>query len=475
MTSATQPESRSPREVLALVRQEDLQAIDLRFLDFPGTHKHITIPAASLEEASFTDGIAFDASSLRGWQAVHESDLLLVPQPETAAVDPLMERTLALLCHIKDPITRQDYPRDPRNIARKADAYLRSTGLAEQVQVAAEVEFFVFDRVEFDLARHEAYYRVESGEGEWSRGSAGHGYALRRREGYLPLPPADSLQQLRTEIMLALQGLGVAVRSQRHETASGGQCGLDLAPASLLTAADNLLRVKYLTRNVAARHGKTATFMPKPLWDDNGSGLHLGLSMWGGGEPLFAGGGYGGLSEDAFFALGGLLSHAASLAAFCCPTTNSYKRLIAGFDAPINLTYSLRNRSAAVRVPPPATNPEEARFEFRLPDPSCNPYLALAAVVMAMLDGLENRLDPGPALEKDIYDLEPRVLDELTPAPQSLEESLAALKADHEFLLRGDVFTEDVIGTWLEDKRSREVDQLRQRPHPWEFAMYFDS
>ena len=468
-------EAKTPREVLALIRQEDLQAVDLRFLDFPGTHKHITIPAESLTEASFADGFTFDASSLRGWQAVHESDLLLVPQSETAAVDPMMDRTLAMLCHIKDPITRQDYPRDPRNIARKAESFMRGAGIADRAEVGSEIEFFVFDSVRFDLARNGAFYRVESEEGDWSSGEQGSGYAIRRREGYLPVPPTDSLQPLRTEVMLSLIESGVAVRSQRHETASGGQCGIDLAQAPLMQAADNVLRLKYIVRNVAARHGKTATFMPKPLWNDNGSGLHLGLSLWRDDEPLFAGRGYGGLSEDAFFALGGLLRHAAAVSAFCCPTTNSYKRLIAGFDAPINLTYSLRNRSAAVRVPPPPADPKDARFEFRLPDPSCNPYLAMAAILMAMVDGIESRIQPGPALEKDIYDLAPRQLEDLTPAPTSLEQSLAALRSDNDFLLRGDVFTEDVIETWIADKTTHEVQSLRERPHPWEFAMYFDA
>ena len=468
-------ESRSPREVLALLKSEDLDAVDLRFVDFPGTHKHITIPAESLAIETFEDGVPFDASSLRGWQAVHESDLLLIPQPQTATVDPLMPGTLAMLCHIKDPITRQDYPRDPRNIARKASAFMLASGIADEARVTTEAEFFVFDSVAFDLARHEGFYRIESREGDWHRRSTGGGYAVRRREGYLPLPPADTLQAVRTEIMLTLLQAGVAVKSQRHETATGGQCGIDLDGVPLINAADNILRLKYVARNVAARHDRTATFMPKPLHDDNGSGLHLGLALWQDGQPLFAGGGYGGLSDDARFALGGLLHHAAAVAAFCCPTTNSYRRLVPGFDAPINLTYSLRNRSAAVRVPPPAADPADARFEFRLPDPSCNPYLTLSAVLMAMLDGLENRIDPGPPLEKDIYDLEPMQLDELTAAPQSLGEALDALEADHAFLLNGDVFTQDVIDTWIRDKRTHEVDALRRHPHPWEFAQYFDA
>jgi len=470
----------TPKEVLALCRQKEIRAVDLRFMDFPGTHKHFTIPAKSLSEKTFEEGIAFDASSLYGWQAINESDMLVVPQAETAMVDPFMQSTLTMTCNIQDPITREDYAKDPRNVARKAEAYMASTGIADVAQFGVEAEFFVFDDVRFDQSAHEAYYHIDSAEGEWNRGrsaapgAANAGYRIRHKEGYFPIPPADTLQDLRTEIMLMLQECGVDVEGQHHEVATAGQCEIDMRYAPLLQSADNLLRYKYIVKNVAARHGKTATFMPKPIWNDNGSGLHLHFSLWSQDKTLFAGSGYGGLSQLAVHAMAGILHHAPALFAFCCPTTNSYKRLVPGFEAPINLTYSFRNRSAAIRIPAHSTDPASKRFELRCPDSSCNPYLAMAAVLMAALDGIQQRLDPGPPLDKDIYDLAPEELDEFPPVPPSLEAALDALEDDHDFLLRGDVFTEDVIDTWIWFKRSREVAALRERPHPWEFAMYYD-
>ncbi|MCA9055719.1 MAG: type I glutamate--ammonia ligase, partial [Planctomycetaceae bacterium] len=421
---------------------------------------------------------------------INESDLLVIPIAETAIVDPFLASTLAITCNIVDPITRADYSKDPRNIARKAETYLRSTGIADTACCGPEAEFFVFDAVRFDQGIHEGYYHVESNEGEWNRGrrggrrprpgqadpshAANSGYRIRRREGYFPMPPADTLQDLRTEIMLTLQACGVAVESQHHEVATGGQCEIDLRYGPLVQIADALLRSKYIIRNVAARQGRTATFMPKPLWNDNGSGLHLHFSLWKGEESLFAGSGYGGLSDTAMFALGGILRHAPALLAFCCPTTNSYKRFFPGFDAPINLTYSFRNRSAAVRIPVHNSSAAGKRFEFRCPDPSCNPYLAMSAMLMAAIDGVQNRIDPGPPLDKDIYDLTPEELGEFPKTPGSLEESLRALRADQEFLLRGDVFTEDVIDTWIWYKTTHECEAIRERPHPWEFALYYD-
>ncbi|MEZ6065251.1 MAG: type I glutamate--ammonia ligase [Planctomycetaceae bacterium] len=482
----------TPKEVLAACRRDEIRAVDLRFMDFPGLQKHFTIPVESLTEASFEEGFGFDASSMRGWQAINESDMLLIPVADTAMVDPFMKGTLALTCNIVDPITRADYDRDPRNIARKAEAYMRSTGVADVAQFGPEAEFFVFDRVRFDQTTNEGYYHVDSIEGEWNRGrgdgdgsrsrgggvevggsfSAGH--RVRRREGYFPMPPTDTLQDLRTEIMLTLQACGVPVEAQHHEVATGGQCEVDLSYGSLVMTADRVLRQKYIIKNIAARHGKTVTFMPKPLWNDNGSGLHLHFSLWKDNETLFAGSGYGGLSETAMFAMGGILKHAAALFAFCCPTTNSYKRFVPGFDAPVNLTYSFRNRSAAIRIPVHNSSPASKRFEFRCPDPSCNPYLAMSAILMAALDGVQNRIDPGPPLDKDIYDLAPEELDEFPAVPGSLEEALSALETDHAFLLKGDVFTEDVINTWIWFKRTQECAAVRERPHPWEFAMYYD-
>ncbi|MFV0443609.1 MAG: type I glutamate--ammonia ligase [Planctomycetaceae bacterium] len=473
----------TPKEVLALCRQSEIQAVDLRFMDFPGLQKHFTVPVRALTEASFEEGFGFDGSSLRGWQAINESDLQVVPVADTAMVDPFLKATLALTCNIVDPITRTDYPKDPRNIARKAEAYMRSTGIADRACFGPEAEFFIFDSVRFDQTANQGYYCVDSREGEWNRGrsipggaeDSNDGYRIRRREGYFPMPPADTLQNLRTDIMLTLQNCGVEVESQHHEVATGGQCEIDLRYGPLVSIADRLLRAKYIVKNVAARNGRTATFMPKPLWNDNGSGLHLHFSLWKGDDTLFAGSGYGGLSDLAMFALGGILKHAPALLAFCCPTTNSYKRFVAGFDAPINLTYSFRNRSAAVRIPVHNSSAEGKRFEFRCPDPSCNPYLAMSALLMAALDGVQNRIDPGPPLDKDIYDLTPEQLGEFPQTPASLEQSLAALEADQDFLLRGDVFTEDVINTWIWYKRTHECAAVRERPHPWEFALYYDA
>ncbi|MCL4107092.1 UNVERIFIED_CONTAM: hypothetical protein GTU68_039084 [Idotea baltica] len=462
---------------MALCREREIRAVDLRFMDFPGTQKHFTIPLKALTEQAFEDGFGFDASSMRGWQAINESDMLVVPQSDTAFVDPFMKSTLAMTCNIQDPITRQPYARDPRNVARKAENYLKSTGIADEAFFGPEAEFFVFDDVRFDQNEHESFYHVDSIEGQWNRGVAGGknaGYRIRRREGYFPMPPADTLQDLRTEIMLTLQDCGVEVEAQHHETATGGQCEIDMRYGRLMETADRLLRYKYIVKNVAAVHDKTATFMPKPLWNDNGSGLHMHLSLWKDGDPLFAGSGYGGLSDVAMHAMAGVLYHAPALMAFCCPTTNSYKRLISGFDAPVNLTYSFRNRSAAVRIPVISPSRDNKRIEFRCPDSSCNPYLAMSAVLMAMIDGVQQKLDPGKPLDKDLYDLAPEEMTDVPGTPRSLEDSLAALKADHEFLLRGDVFTEDVIDTWYWYKMQNEVDALRERPHPYEFAMYYD-
>ena len=467
----------TPKEVLALCRQKEIQVVNLRFMDFPGTQKQITIPVQALVEEAFEEGFGFDASSMYGWQTVNESDMVIVPQPETAFVDPFMSQSLTMTCNIQDPITRSDYARDPRNIAQKAESYMRSTGIAENAHFGPEPEFFIFDDVRFDSTINESYYHIESCEGEWTRGRSGQpnaGFKIRKQEGYFPIPPSDTLQEIRTEILLTLQECGVAVEAQHHEAATGGQCEIDIKHASLLETADNLLRLKYIVKNVASRHGKTATFMPKPLHGDYGSGLHLHFSLWKEGETLFAGDGYGGLSQTALHAMGGILKHAPALHAFCCPTTNSYKRLMSGYDAPINLTYSFRNRSAAIRIPVHNSSPSSKRFEFRCPDSSSNPYLALAAVLMAALDGIQNKIDPGSPLDKDIYDLEQEELEALPHTPASLDESLEALRQDHDFLLMGDVFTPDVIDTWIWYKKTKEIQPLREHPHPIEFAMYYD-
>ncbi len=413
---------------------------------------------------------------MRGWQAIHESDMLIVPESQTCFVDPFMKSTLAMLCNVKDPVTHQTYPRDPRNIARKAENYMLSTGIADKVLFGTECEFFVFDSVRFDQSENEAYYAVDSVEGQWNRGSGRvpGGNAIRYREGYLPMPPIDTLQDLRTEIMMILEDSGIRTEGQHHEVASGGQCEVDLKSDTLVRISDKLVRLKYIVRNVAHQHGKTATFMPKPLFNDNGSGLHMTLSMFRDNRALFAGSGYGGLSETAMFAIGGILQHAPALMAFCCPTTNSYKRLTPGFEAPVNLAYSYRNRSAAIRIPANSGDESLRRFEFRCPDSSCNPYLAMAAILMAMLDGIQNRTSPGRPQDKDLYDLAPEERQGLIGTPSSLEASLDALEKDHDFLLRGDVFTPDVIERWIRHKREDDVKAINLRPHPYEFCMYFD-
>jgi glutamine synthetase len=468
----------TPREVLALCREKDVKAVDLRFMDFPGLWQHFTIPVSKLDEDTFEDGLGFDGSSIRGWQAINESDMLVVPQPETAWIDPFTElTTLAMICNIQDPITREDYSRDPRNVARKAVNYLKSTGIADKVFIGPEAEFFVFDDIRFDQKAHQGFYYIDSIEGEWNRGrdeKPNLGYKLRYKEGYFPVPPADQLMNLRNEMMQTMIDCGLDVEAQHHEVATAGQSEIDLRFQELVHMADQLLMFKYIIKNVAKKHNKTVTFMPKPLFGDNGSGMHTHISLWKGSEPLFAGSGYAGLSEMAMHALGGILKHAPAILGFSNPTTNSYKRLVPGYEAPVNLAYSQRNRSAACRIPMYSPSPKAKRIEFRCPDPSCNPYLAFSALLMAVIDGIQNKINPGDPLDKDIYDLPPEELALVPKTPGSLDQALDALEQDHEFLLRGDVFTSDVIETWIKYKRVNEVDAMRLRPHPYEFCLYYD-
>lgn len=473
----------TPQDVLALCRERGVRAIDLRFMDFPGLWQHFTIPVEKLEEEVFEDGLGFDGSSIRGWQAINESDMLLVPQPETAFIDPFTEiATLCMICNIQDPITREDYTRDPRNVARKAVNYLKSTGIADTCFIGPEAEFFVFDDIRFDQAPQHSYFFIDSDEAQWNRGTdyraAGRGpnlgYKLRHKEGYFPVPPADQLMNLRNEMMMTMIDCGLDVEAQHHEVATAGQSEIDLRFNDLVTMADSMCLYKYIIKNVAAKHGKTVTFMPKPLYGDNGSGMHTHISLWKGGQPLFAGGGYAGLSDEAIYAIGGILAHAPAILAFTNPTTNSYKRLVPGYEAPVNLAYSQRNRSAACRIPMYSPSPKAKRIEFRCPDPSSNPYLAFSALMMAVIDGIQNKIHPGEPLDKDIYDLEPEELAKVPSTPGSLGEALAALSRDHEFLLRGDVFTQDVINTWISYKQKNEVEALALRPHPYEFCLYYD-
>lgn len=473
----------TPQEVLAMCRENDVKSVDFRFMDFPGIWQHFSIPVSKLDEDVFEDGLGFDGSSIRGWQAINESDMLLMPQPDTAIIDPFAQlKTLVMICNVQDPITREDYTRDPRNVARKAVNYLKSTGVADTCYIGPEAEFFIFDDVRFDQTPQAGFFYLDSVEAAWNRGTdykakgegPNLGYKLRHKEGYFPCPPADQMNDIRAEMMQVMIDCGLDVECQHHEVATAGQAEIDLKFDELVKMGDAQCLYKYIIKNVAYKHGKTVTFMPKPLFSDNGSGMHTHISFWKNGEPLFAGNGYAGLSDEAMYAIGGILKHAPALLAFTNPTTNSYKRLVPGYEAPVNLAYSQRNRSASCRIPMYSPSPKAKRIEFRCPDPSSNPYLAFSALMMAALDGVQNKIDPGEPLDKDIYDLSPEELAEVPKTPGSLEEALNALSQDHEFLLRGDVFTEDVISTWISYKMENEVKALALRPHPYEFCMYYD-
>ncbi|HVF48687.1 MAG TPA: type I glutamate--ammonia ligase [Pyrinomonadaceae bacterium] len=469
------------KTALKYAEDEEARFISVRFTDLIGAWHHLTFPIHELSEGSFEDGFGFDASSLRGWASIHESDMLLVPDPARMWMDPFSEEpTMCLIANAVDPITKEGYGLDPRSVAQRAESYLRFTGLADICNFGPEAEFFVFDNVQFQNGPNAAGYSVDADEAHWASGRAENesyganlGYRVRHKEGYVPVPPTDSLNDLRSEITVTLERCGITVECHHHEVAPM-QCEIDFRYSTLLGTADNLQLFKYIVRNVSYQFGKAATFMPKPLYGDNGSGMHCHQSLWKDEKPLFAGDGYAGLSDIARFYIGGLLKHAASVVAFAAPTTNSYKRLVPGFEAPVNLAYSARNRSAAIRIPMFSTNPKLKRLEFRPPDPSCNPYLAFSAMLLAGLDGIQNRIDPGEPLDKDIYDLSPEQLKNVPSLPGSLDEALNALEADHDFLLKGDVFTPQLIERWITYKREREIQPLRMRPHPLEFANYFD-
>ncbi len=469
----------SPKDVIALAKEKGCKILDLRFMDFPGMWQNTSYPISELTEDCFEDGFGFDGSSIRGWQAINESDMLLMPQPETAFIDPFLAvPTLCLICNIADPVTKQDYTRDPRNIAKKACEYMTKTGIADTCYIGPEAEFFVFDDIRYNNNEHESYYHIDSQEAVWNTGRAeeggNKGYKIRYKEGYFPVPPTDTLMDLRTEMVLKMIECGLDVECHHHEVATGGQCEIDMRFAPLLDMGDKMMKYKYVVKNCAMKAGKTATFMPKPLYNDNGSGMHTHISLWKGGEPLFAGTGYAGLSDMAMHAMGGILKHAAAIIAFTNPSTNSFKRLVPGFEAPVNLAYSQRNRSAALRIPMYSPSPKAKRIEFRCPDPTANPYLAFSALLMAALDGIENKIDPGSALDVNIYDLSPEEAANVPTTPGSLEEALVSLDEDHEFLLKGSVFTPDVIETWIDYKMENEVNAIKLRPHPHEFMMYYD-
>jgi len=468
----------TPKQVLEMAKENAAKVVDIRFLDLPGVWQHFTVPICELDESSFEDGFGFDGSSIRGWQPIHASDMLVIPDPATAKMDPFFEvPTLVLIGDIADPLTLEPYSRDPRYIAKKAELFLKSSGIGDTVYIGPEAEFFIFDNVRFESSTNMAFYEVDSVEGVWNSGREecpNLGYKPRHKQGYFPVPPTDKFQDLRTRMLLTLEKLGIDVECQHHEAATAGQSEIDMRFKPLLQMGDQLMWFKYVLKNIATRDNRTVTFMPKPLFEDNGSGMHTHISIWKNGEPIFAGNQYAGVSQEALYGIGGILKHCGALCALTNPTTNSYKRLVPGFEAPVNLAYSSRNRSAAIRIPMYSASPKAKRIEFRTPDPSCNGYLAFSAILMAVLDGIENRIDPGEPLDKDIYGLPPEELADIPSAPGSLEEALDALKKDHAFLLKGDVFTQDVIDTWIEYKTKNEVNAVKLRPHPHEFFLYFD-
>ena len=476
----------APKDVLAMAKEAAAQVVDLRFCDLPGLMQHFSVPISQLSEESFETGYGFDGSSIRGFQEIQESDMLLVPDPDAAYIDPFLEHsTLVIHCFVRDPVTGEMYSRDPRFIARKAELYLRQTGIADISYWGPELEFYIFDSARFDQNQHEGYYHIDSVEGVWGSGRVWEpgkegealnlGYKPRYKEGYFPVPPMDHFQDLRTEMVLNLQKVGVEVEVHHHEVGTAGQAEIDIRYGTLLRMADNVMKYKYVTKNTAAQHGKTVTFMPKPIFMDNGSGMHTHQSLWKEGENLFWDElGYAQISDTCRWYIGGLLAHAPSLLAFCAPTTNSYRRLVPGYEAPINLVYSQRNRSACARIPVYYKTPATKRVEFRSPDPSCNPFLAFSAMLLAGLDGVKNKIEPPEPIDKDLYDLPPEEASQVKQVPGSLEEVLDALETDHAFLLDGGVFTQDVIDSWIEYKRIREVDEVRLRPHPYEFYLYYD-
>src|SRR5579863_1442753 len=467
----------NPKAVLEFAAANNVKMVDIRFTDLPGLWHHVSYPLHELDESSFEDGFGMDGSSIRGWAAIHESDMLLVPDPSWYMLDPFADTpTLVMIGDIIDPVTKQHYVRDPRNVAKKAETYLAYTGIADKAYFGAEAEFFIFDNIRFDQAQQYGYYFIDAEEGRWNSGREKDnlGYRPRYKEGYFPVPPTDHHQDLRSEMVATMIKCGLVIECHHHEVATGGQCEIDQKFNTLVISADNMMLYKYIIRNVAYQYGKTVTFMPKPLFGDNGSGMHTHQSLWKGGGPLFAGDMYAGLSQIALWYIGGLLKHARALSAIIAPTTNSYKRLVPGYEAPVNLAYSRRNRSAACRIPMYSASPKAKRVEFRPPDPSANPYLAFAAMLMAGLDGVLNKLEPGEPLDKDIYDLSPEEMKSVPSMPGSLEEALTCLEEDHQFLLKGDVFTEELLETFIEYKRKAEAEAIRLRPHPYEFSLYYD-
>ena len=471
-------ECKSPDDLLKAIKDNKIEMIDLRFTDIPGLWQHFSVPPRALDRDAIVEGVGFDGSSIRGFQEIQESDMLVVPDPAAAFLDPFAEvPTLVLICNIRDPVTGESYSRDARYVAQKAETYLTGTKIGDTSYFGPELEHFVFNGVRYDQGTNYGFYEIDAQEANWDAG-AGNGpslaHKLRPKEGYFPVPPADTLQDVRTEMVLLLEKLGISVEAHHHEVATGGQGEIDMRFTTLTRMADNVMIYKYVVKGVARRRGMTATFMPKPLFGDNGSGMHVHQSIWKGKKPIFAGDGYAGSSDVMRYYIGGLLKHAPALCAICAPTVNSYRRLVPGFEAPVNLGYSQRNRSAACRIPMYTTDPKAKRVEFRCPDPAANPYLCFAAMLMAGLDGNQHRINPGDPIDKNLYDLPPEEMARVPKAPGTLDEALDALEKDHKFLVEGNVFTQDVIDTYLSYKRSHEIDEIRLRPHPYEFFLYYD-
>ena len=467
----------TPKSVLTLAKKQGAKMIDVKFVDTFGTWQHFSLPIAELTEEAFADGYGFDGSSIRGWKSIEASDMLAMPDPDTAFIDPFCAvPTLSLTCTIAETGTKEAYTRDPRGIAGRAEKYLKSTGLADAAVFGPEAEFFIFDNVQFDAKCNGTFYSVDSEEAIWNSGreeAPNLGYKIRHKEGYFPVAPHDTQQDIRTEMCLVMEELGMKIERQHHEVATAGQAEIDFRFDTLVRTADNMMLYKYVIKNVARRHGKTVCLMPKPLFGDNGSGMHTHQSLWKSGRPLFAGKEYAGLSQMALYYIGGILKHAKALCAICSPTTNSFKRLVPGYEAPVNLAYSARNRSAAIRIPTYSENPKTRRIEYRPPDPAANPYLCFAALLLAGLDGVLNKIEPGEPMDKNMYELPPEDLKKIPQVPSSLGEALDLLEKDHAFLLKGNVFTTDFLEMWVAAKR-REVDALRLRPHPYEFHLYYD-
>jgi len=469
----------TPKEFFEFAKKNGAEMVDLKFVDLLGTWQHCSYPIDTWDEDTFKEGVGFDGSSIRGWQNIDQSDMLAVPDAATACMDPFFaEPTVSVIANIVDPITLERYSKDPRNVAHKGIEYLKSTGIADTCFIGPEPEFFIFDEIRFDQTQNMGFYQIDSVEGAWNTNRIEEpnlGYKPSYKGGYFPVSPTDTYHDLRGEMVYAMRKLGIVVEAHHHEVGTAGQAEIDMQFAELTKMADQFMWYKYIIKNVAKKNGKTVTFMPKPIFDDNGSGMHTHLSLWKDGQPLFAGDGYAGMSEMALHAIGGVLKHGKAILAFAAPTSNSYRRLVPGFEAPVNLVMSARNRSASVRIPMYHGSPKSKRFEFRCPDPTANGYLAFTALMMAAIDGIQNKIDPGEPLDRDIYDMTPNELAKVPHVPGSLNEALDALESDHEFLKAGGVFTEDLIESWITYKRENETDELSLRPHPYEFFLYYDS